>query len=46
MLARLFGSVDKPDPAPHQVAEWQQTALRQCDVRWIVLGCDRLRSGR
>jgi Sulfotransferase family len=29
VMAKAFGSVDQPDPAPHHVVEWQRAALRQ-----------------
>ena len=29
VMARAFGLAGQPDPAPHQVAEWRHTALRQ-----------------
>jgi Sulfotransferase family len=29
VIAKAFGSVSQPDPAPHHVAEWRRTALRQ-----------------
>jgi hypothetical protein len=36
VMARAFGSAGQPDPAPHQVAEWQHTALRQRHTRRIA----------
>jgi hypothetical protein len=47
LMARAFGSAGQPDPAPHQVAEWQHTALRQRHYTPDrALRCDRPRSGR
>jgi len=36
VMAKAFGSAGQPDPAPHQVAEWQRTTLRQRHTRRIA----------
>ena len=36
VMARAFGSAGQPDSTPHQVAEWQHTALRQRHTRRIA----------
>ena len=36
MMAKALGSAGQPDPAPHQVAEWQHAALRQRHTRRIA----------
>ena len=36
VMAKAFGSAGHPDPAPHQVAEWQRTTLRQRHTRRIA----------
>ena len=36
VMTKAFGSTGEPDPAPHQVAEWQRIALWQGHIRPIA----------